>query len=354
MSTVSDDLPSHLGKRPAEDSIGPEAKKARGMHTTSPQFLAHLIHSKVEAPRTDTGVIFFCLRTDKVKDVWEGLIKHNFLSVPVLLKSKSKYYGFVDLADIVSYVVRKFPHSHEHSAEHFWDVTFASQEFNEITINDIMQYPLTRRNPFKPVTEGYSLFSALELLAREPHLHRVPVITAGEDRRLVNIITQSQLLKMLQQQKAALGSVLDKPVTSLPSYARPVVTCHASDLAVDCFHRLVDEHISGMAIVDKEGRVIGNLSARDLKGLNPTGRVFWRLFLNTYTVDVFLQKVKDQYEELHGRPHEVVVLTEDDTVGTAIDKLVNNHVHRLFIVDQDQRPVGVVSLRDILLEIINN
>lgn len=51
-----------------------------------------------------------------------------------------------------------------------------------------MQHPLTRRNPFHPVTRGYSLLFALELLAREEDLHRVPVVDS--ERKLINLITQ--------------------------------------------------------------------------------------------------------------------------------------------------------------------
>jgi len=41
-------------------------------------------------------------------DVWKGLVRHHFLSVPVLQKKGNKYYGFLDIADIVNYVVDSF------------------------------------------------------------------------------------------------------------------------------------------------------------------------------------------------------------------------------------------------------
>lgn len=48
-----------------------------------------------------------CNRDDKVHEVLSGLVKRNILSVPVLIHS-NKYYGFLDLMDIVRYVVEHF------------------------------------------------------------------------------------------------------------------------------------------------------------------------------------------------------------------------------------------------------
>ena len=36
-----------------------------------------------------------------------GMFKRNILSVPVLLES-NKYYGFIDIMDVVRYVVKNF------------------------------------------------------------------------------------------------------------------------------------------------------------------------------------------------------------------------------------------------------
>ena len=58
----------------------------------------------------------------------------------------------------------------------------------QLLVKDLMQHPLTRRNPFHPVPRGYSLLFALELLAREEDLHRVPVVDS--ERKLINLITQ--------------------------------------------------------------------------------------------------------------------------------------------------------------------
>ena len=59
---------------------------------------------------------------------------------------------------------------------------------HKVLVKDIMQHPLSRKNPFHPVRTGYSLLFALELMAKEEELHRVPIVDG--ERNLVNLITQ--------------------------------------------------------------------------------------------------------------------------------------------------------------------
>jgi hypothetical protein len=53
-------------------------------------------------------------------DVFRGMIRNNILSVPVLQKTKRKWYGFIDMADIVSYVVELFGAARLQSSEDYW------------------------------------------------------------------------------------------------------------------------------------------------------------------------------------------------------------------------------------------
>jgi len=38
----------------------------------------------------------------------QGLVKQNFLSAPVLMKTKHRWYGFIDIGDIVQFYVENF------------------------------------------------------------------------------------------------------------------------------------------------------------------------------------------------------------------------------------------------------
>lgn len=316
---------------------------------TSPDFIKLLLRTEAQSLWPADGRIFICQRTDKVVDVWQGLIRHNFLSVPVLQKTKDKYYGFVDLADIVMFVLRMFGDEKLNIDRDFWEMYKQEEYMAQKTVNDIMVYPISRRNPFSPVKKGYTLFSSLELLAKEPGLHRIPVI--DQNRKLVNIITQSQVLKFIHDNMNILGTVRNKPVTQFPTYNTHVHVINENEKAIDAFKLMTSHHVSGMAVINDQGKLVGNISLRDLKAIASDGRFFWRLY---QTVKNFLQKIKREFQEKDGRPKSVVVATSSDTLEDVIKKIVQNGIHRVFIVDENHKPTGVISLKDILLEIITS
>jgi len=88
---------------------------------------------------------------------------------------------------------------------------------------------------------------------------------------------------------------------------------------------------------------------RDLKAVGYDLRLFWRF---NQTVKNYLAKVKKEYEDFHKRPHHVIVAAKHDTIGTVIARLAEHNIHRIFITEL-KRPIGIVSLKDILLEILH-
>jgi len=310
-----------------------------------------LLHTKVERFVNPTNVVFVCFREDKVVDVWKGLVKHNFLSCPVLQKTENKYYGSIDIADIVSYLVKKFGTEELRGSEAFWQRLDEAKAFGALTVGDIIQSPMSRRNPFHPVSEGYSLLFAIELLARESDLHRVPVISPRE-RKLVNMITQSQIIDFLHKHLNSFGERTKKTLADFPQFFKEVHSAKETALAIDAFTNMVEHDISGVAIVNEEGRLTGNLSLRDLKSVGYDLNLFWRFY---QTVENYVLKLRKEYQEKHGRPRHVVFATKEDTLGFVINTLAENHIHRLYIVDskKEKKPIGVVSLKDILTEVLD-
>jgi len=122
-------------------------------------------------------------------------------------------------------------------------------------------------------------------------------------------------------------------------------------IAIDAFKMMMDKDVSGLAVVDAEGKLTGNISMNDLKAVNTDGRMFWRLY---QTVKNFLLKIRKENNEKDGeRPHRMVVVKERETIEAVIRKLADNKVHRIYIVDERHKPIGVISLKDVLLEIIS-
>ncbi len=62
---------------------------------------------------------------------------------------------------------------------------------------------------------------------------------------------------------------------------------------------------------------------------------------NTDTLTLSLQ------EFWKGTQQPLVTATPDDSLATSMQKLVDNNVHRLFVVDENSKPTKVISITDI-------
>ena len=64
-------------------------------------------------------------------------------------------------------------------------------------------------------------------------------------------------------------------------------------------------------------------------------------------------------QELRRRQHslgsevgqQLVVCSPSDTFEQVLEKLVHNHLHRLYVVSTDERPIGIITLTDVLRKI---
>lgn len=50
----------------------------------------------------------------------------------------------------------------------------------------------------------------------------------------------------------------------------------------------------------------------------------------------------------------LITVTEEDSLGTAMEKLVTRGIHRLFLVGADGRPCKVITITDLLAALHRN
>lgn len=131
-----------------------------------------------------------------------------------------------------------------------------------------------------------------------------------------------------------------------------VITVRPDTPAPDIAKLLVENRISGVPVVDEEGRVVGVVSEGDLiRRLADTDdgrrRSWWLELLASP------ERRAEEYVKAHGRlardimTTEVVVIDEQATLGEAARLLEEKHVKRLPVV-REGKLVGLVSRADLL------
>jgi len=305
-------------------------------YRTSDAFFRLLIDTKVEDLRPPDGRVYVCQKHERVVEVWKGLLERNFLSVPVMQKTnRTKYFGFLDLQDIVSKVVSMFGEIRLKNVDDFWVLVKEEVAFQDLTVQDIIK-PSRRKERWVTVKKGYSLLLAAEILARERGVRRIPVLM--EDMKLYSLVTQSQVVRFLHQHAGIIGPKKDKPVFLCPHFFHKVLSVSDSSTTIEAFDLMHQENVGGVAVVNSQGELVGSVTPRELKVICTSTGMFWKLFLSLR---------KNLTREMSASS-----VSKDKRLVEVLEMMAVNSLHRIFIVDEGNHPIGLISLKDLLLEIL--
>jgi len=99
---------------------------------------------------------------------------------------------------------------------------------------------------------------------------------------------------------------------------------------------MFENQVSGVALVDPQHKIVGNFSATDM--LNLTQLNFPLLSLS----------VREFLLRIYGFTKPPVICRNKDTVETVMLKFACYGVHRVYIVNEDFTPTGVITTTDII------
>ena len=112
----------------------------------------------------------------------------------------------------------------------------------------------------------------------------------------------------------------------------------------DALKLMQDNQLRRLPVVDDKGRLIGIVSERDLLYASPSPATTLSVWELTY----ILSKIK--VEELMTK--RVVTTTADTPIEDAASLMVENNVGGLPVVDDENKPVGMISDRDIFITLV--
>jgi len=342
--------PSSKGKRLLVDAATKGIKKLKETGDVSDkntlQMLRDIVNKKQYRPNDEFLILLAKTKVEEVESIkrsslitvesteplpsaFKKLIDNNILSVPVLLQDKT-YYGFLDISDIVSWVVDQLGEEALDKEDIDFDQITA---FQQATVKQAMTYPISKKNPFHPFIVGSSLLSVMEELARGTH--RIPVLTP--DSQLVTILTQSSVLRFIEQNITLLGEMADMPLEDMYLCNQYVLSLSEDDRAIDAFRLIKLAKVGAVAVLNDGGQLVGNCSAKDLKKISSNSRFLARLF----------RPLKDYLDQ-----PKLIIARRNETLATALHRIVKHELHRIYILDEEMKPEGVLSLTDIIHEII--
>jgi CBS domain-containing protein len=136
--------------------------------------------------------------------------------------------------------------------------------------------------------------------------------------------------------------------------ATDVVYVSPGDTVREALELMMENHVSAVPVINGRGRCIGVLSATDilnltqeledeLTALGKTKGVAHQLLIERLSKsDMVTESVQAVMT------HEVIQVPPAATIAKAAAEMVRHHVHRVIVMDDKQRPVGIVSAMDVL------
>lgn len=182
-----------------------------------------------------------------------------------------------------------------------------------------------------------------------------------DTNQVLGVVSQTSVLRKIAENISILGdhahSKIGDVFTKLKSDS--VLSVGQGVPARTAFEVMLDNNVSGIALVDDDGRLVTNMSASDI-------RVMAKMNLDSFDVLSlpaleFVGRMRSEASKLGvASAHTSFIASDDtkidraivvdraDTLGTCINLFVASRLHRVYTVDSEGRPDGILSITDIL------
>lgn len=313
-------------------------------------------------PPPEHRLVTWVFEHDKVTQALEIFSTYHVSSCPVWSQTKKCCVGLIDVTDLVALVVkladtyrprymRSIVTGNALSDKDTLDKQRAA--WDQQKIESVMN--LCGTNDIAILNYDQSVYDALVILAQG--IHRIPMVSE-DGTQIVAIISQSTIMEYLYSHLDEMGDIPKKLIQQIlhtnkvPLSKSKVICVQENELVIDAFKKITSEQITAVAVTSETSKIMGVISATDIRWIYSITGLNDMLYVQAGEFVRFIQPRNENVVS------PVVSVTLTDTVGIAISKVVDNKIHRVFVVRSHDDPrhailsnvlVGVLSLKDLLL-----
>ncbi|KAJ3035414.1 hypothetical protein HDV00_004012 [Rhizophlyctis rosea] len=318
----------------------------------SSQTVRHVLEAVQQQPLVSISA------DDKVEKAFELLLEHDLEALPVFsidANGRREYISIINVFDLIVYT----------TLQH----VFEMPDLSNVDSTAVAERAEFLTHPVREVIGLSEESSVLHMVKKDEHVSRlISTLSHGVHHVLVepdtsdtepHIIAQTDLLKYLFSHNESLettlnisaGEVISRMLRkvrassqqeNLDIHTHPPIpiphqtlTIGLQDSALLGFKKMKEHHVTSVGVVDR-GALVSALSAANLRGLTRD-----RVHEVLKPVLVFLRNSQGEIPEPH-------ICTPRFTLSQVIANMIRLKHHRLFVVDEDQVPVGVISMSDVI------
>ncbi|XP_046743659.1 dentin sialophosphoprotein isoform X2 [Diprion similis] len=197
-------------------------------------------------------------------------------------------------------------------------------------------------HPLVSIGPDASLYDAIRTLIKN-RIHRLPVIDP-DTGNVLYILTHKRILRFLflYIHELPRPSFMNKTLRELRiGTFENIETATEETSIILALKKFVERRVSALPIIDNDGKLVNIYSKFDVINLAAE---------KTYNnLDVSLRDANEHRNEWF---EGVQSCKLDETLFTVMEKIVRAEVHRLVVVDDDDKVIGIISLSDLLLYIV--
>jgi len=166
----------------------------------------------------------------------------------------------------------------------------------------------------------------------------------AEKRKMDNVLTESALVSWMTRHKEVMGEFTGKTISDLGFLDKfdktPLFSVKRTDTALTAFEEMDKNRISSIAVVNEDGQFVSSISAKDI----------YQIITDEVAPFAPLMKPAESFAVDMRQKSDITRYTtkSSEYFGDLIAKLTLLRLHRIYVLDDKAKPIGVVSLSDIV------
>lgn len=268
-----------------------------------------------------------------VKKAFFALIYNGVRSAPLWDSKNQKFIGMLTITDFIL-ILQKY----------YREANAKIEELEEHKLETWREVLKEYTRPFIYLRPEDTLFDAIQALSTNK-VHRLPIIDRVTGN-VVCIMTHKRILRYLYlfiydmpQPEFVHKSIADLNLGTFDN----IKTIRQDTRLMEALNLFVSTRVSALPVVDDQGKLVNIYSKFDVIDLAAE---------KTYTnLDV---TVTEALNYRSSRFSGVASCQKNESLSTIMERIVKKEVHRLVVVDAENKVTGVISLSDILTFIVLN
>ncbi|XP_014473094.1 PREDICTED: dentin sialophosphoprotein [Dinoponera quadriceps] len=266
-----------------------------------------------------------------VKKAFFALVYNGVRAAPLWDSSRQQFVGMLTITDFIKILQMYY--------------TSPSVTMDELEEHELDTWRKVLKDQVRPLVSigpDASLYEAIRTLIQN-RIHRLPVIDP-DTGNVLYILTHKRILRFLflYIHELPKPSFTNKTLRELRiGTFENIETATEETSIILALKKFVERRVSALPIVDTDGKLVNIYSKFDVINLAAE---------KTYNnLDVSLREANEHRNEWF---EGVQSCKLDETLFTIMERIVRAEVHRLVVIDDDDKVIGIISLSDLLFYLV--